>query len=150
MMTSKTTISYHIRTHLISLPDGFSSYGSNPWSHPGSIQAGILKLEDYIIQYNCLFAHDCLNGNLPTPLLDDRITFVHTTGNTRAERLNQLENFRTKTILYGTKSIKSRAVEAWNTINIDLHQLKLQGQSKSICKDKVFHYLLDKYDDEIS
>ena len=68
-----------------------------------------------------LFAHDCLNGNLPTPLLDDRITFVHTTGNTREERLNQLENFRTKTILYGTKSIKSRAVQAWNTINIDLH-----------------------------
>ena len=113
-------------------------------------RASILKLEDYIIQYNCLFAHDCLNGNLPTPLLDDRITFVHTTGNTRAERLNQLENFRTRTILYGTNSIKSRAVQAWNTINIDLHQLKLQGQSKSICKDKVFHYLLDKYDDEIS
>ena len=41
-------------------------------------RASILKLEDYIIQYNCLFAHDCLNGNLPTPLLDDRITFVHT------------------------------------------------------------------------
>ena len=112
-------------------------------------KAGILNLKDNIFQYNCLFAHDCLNGNLPTPLLDDRITFVHTTGNTRAERLNQLENFRTKTILYGTNSIKSRAVQAWNEINVDLYQLKLQDQSKSVCKSKVFQYLLDKYDDVI-
>ena len=108
-------------------------------------KTGILKLDDYIFQYNCLFAYDCLNGNLPTPLLDDRITFVHTTGNTRAERLNQLENFRTNTILYGTNSIKSRAVQAWNVINIDLHLLKLQDQSKSVCKNKIFQYLLDKY-----
>ena len=112
-------------------------------------KAGILNLKDYIIQYDCIFAHDCLNGNLPTPLLDDQITFVHTMGNTRAERLNQLENFRTNTVLYGTKSIKSRAVQAWNAINIDLYQLKLQDRSKSVCKNKVFQYLLEKYDDEI-
>ena len=48
-------------------------------------------------------------------------------------------------ILYGTKSIKARAVQAWNDINIDLHNLKLQDASKSLCKKKVYEYLLDKY-----
>ena len=109
--------------------------------------SGILNLKDYITQLNCLFAHDHINRNLPTPLLDDRINFVQTAGNTRNERLNQLANFRTKTVLYGTRSIKARAVQAWNEINVDLHHMKLQTLSKSICKNTVFKYLLNKYDD---
>ena len=105
----------------------------------------ILNLTDYIVLQNCLFAHDCINGKLPTPLLDDRITFVQTSGNTRAERLNQLVNFRTKTVLYGSNSIKSRAVKSWNDVNVELHHLKLQGESKSICKKRIYEHLLGKY-----
>ena len=108
-------------------------------------ESGILTLSDYITHQNCMFAHDCINRKLPNPLLDDRIAFVQTSGNTRAERLNQLVNFRTNTVLYGTKSIKSRAVQAWNDVNVDLHNLKLQDVSKSICKKKVYEYLLEKY-----
>ena len=108
-------------------------------------EAGILNLSDYITQQNCLFAHDCINRNLPTPLLDDKILFVSTSGNTRDERLNQLVNFRTNTVLYGTNSIKSKAVKAWNDINIELHYLKLQDVSKSVCKRQIYEYLLDKY-----
>ena len=108
--------------------------------------SGILNLKDYIIQQNCLFAHDHINRKLPTPLHDDRINFVQTAGNTRNERLNQLANFRTNTVLYGTRSIKSRAVRAWNEINVDLHDMKLQNLSKAVCKNRVFKYLLDKYD----
>ena len=108
-------------------------------------QAGILKLSEYINLQNCLFAYDSINRNLPTSLLDDRITFVQTTGNTRDERLNQLVNFRTNTILYGTNTIKARAVKAWNDINIDLHHLKLQHVSKAVCKQRVYEHLLDKY-----
>ena len=111
-------------------------------------ESRILNLKDYITQQNCLFAHDNINRNLPTPLLDDRITFVHTSGNTRDERLNQLVNFRTNTILYGTRSIKSRAVRAWNDINVDLHTMKLQYCSRSICKDRVYKYLINKYNDD--
>ena len=105
----------------------------------------ILNLSDCLMLQNCLFAHDCINGKLPIPLLDDRITFVQTSGNTRAERLNQLVNFRTRTVLYGSNSIKSRAVKAWNDINSKLHHLKLQDVSKSISKKKIYEYLLDKY-----
>ena len=108
-------------------------------------EAGILNLHDFIIQQNCLFAHDSINRNLPTPLLDNRIYFVTTPGNTRSERLNQLVNFRTNTILYGTRSITARAVKAWNDINTDLHHLRLQNLSKSTCKNKIFQYLLNKY-----
>ena len=111
-------------------------------------KTGILKLKDYIIQQNCLLAHDCINRNLPNILLDDRITFTQTGRNTRNERQNQLVNFRTKTVLYGTKSIKSRAVQAWNEINTDLHHLKLQELSKPVCKGKIFKYLLEKYDND--
>ena len=110
--------------------------------------SGILNLKDYIIQQNCLFAHDHINRNLPRPLHDDRINFVQTSGNTRNERLNQLANLRSNTVLYGTRSIKSRAVRAWNEINVDLHDMKLQNLSKSVCKSKVFNYLLGKYDSE--
>ena len=108
--------------------------------------SGILNLQDYITQQNCMFAHDHINRNLPAPLHDDRINFVHTSGNTRNERLNQLENFRTNTVLYGTRSIKSKAVQAWNDINADLHEMKLQNLSKATCKKKVFSYLLNKYE----
>ena len=108
-------------------------------------EAGILNLSDYITQQNFLFAHDCINRNLPAPLLDDRIAFVHTAGNTRGERLNHLVNFRTNTILYGTKSIKSKAVQAWNEINNDLHHLKMQDLSRAVCKRRTFEYLLEKY-----
>ena len=108
-------------------------------------QAGILKLSEYINLQNCLFAYDSINRNLPTPLLDDRIMLVQTTGNTRDERLNQLVNFRTNTILYGTNTIKARAVKAWNDINIDLHHLKLQHVSKAVCKQRISQHLLGKY-----
>ena len=105
----------------------------------------ILNLQDYIVLQNCLFAHDCINEKLPAPLLDDRIIFVQTSGNTRAERLNQLVNFRTKTVLYGSNSIKSKAVKAWNDVNVELHHLKLQDESKSICKKRIYDHLLEKY-----
>ena len=107
--------------------------------------ASILKLSDFVNLQNCLFAHDSINRNPPTPLLDNRITFVQTTGNTRDERLNQLVNFRTNTILYGTNTIKARAVKAWNDINTDLYHLKLQDVSKAVCKQRISQHLLSKY-----
>ena len=44
-------------------------------------QSEILKLKDFIIQQNCLFAYDCINRNIPTPLLDARIRFVQKLSN---------------------------------------------------------------------
>ena len=108
-------------------------------------QSKILRLIDFMTLQNCLYAYDCINGNLPNPLLDDRIALVHTGGNTQSERLNHLENFRTNTILYGSRSIKSKAVSAWNCTNTELHHKKLQNKSKAQCKEEVFNLLLNRY-----
>ena len=81
-----------------------------------------------------------MNGTFSTPLLDNRIALVCTSCNTRTERLNQLLNFRTTTVLYGTKNIESRAVQAWNDVHIDNHYLKLQDLNKSVCKKKLDSY----------
>lgn len=106
----------------------------------------ILMLKDFLTLQNCLFAFDSINANLPPPLLDERIAFVHTSGNTRSERLNHLENFRTRTVLYGSRSINSMAVSAWNSINTELHELKLQNSSRTKCKEEVSKLLLNTYD----
>ena len=57
--------------------------------------------------------------------------------------LKNLENeFGT---LYQKTGLKSKAVKARNDINTDLHHLKLQDLSKSLCTQRIFEHLLDKY-----
>ena len=73
----------------------------------------ILKLTDNISLQNLLFSHDSLNDNLPSSLTG-QLSFVNTVNNTRNEMYYQLDRFRTKTILYGTNSIKSKSVDVWN------------------------------------
>ena len=34
---------------------------------------------------------------------------------------------------------------SWNDINIDLHHLKLQDVGKSMCKERIYVFLLNKY-----
>ena len=115
-------------------------------ANPLFASSGILKLADHITLQNCLFAHDSLNRNLPYPLIDNRITLVNTGHNTLGERLNHLQIFQTRTVKYGSKSIKSKAVSSWNIINNELHHLKLQDKSKATCKAYVTKLLLGKYD----
>ena len=106
----------------------------------------ILKLADNITLQNFLYAHDCLRKNLPSSLIDERLTLVNVVDkNTKGKRLNQLEKIRTDTILYGSKSIKSKSVDAWNLINELFYQKKLQEKSKLFCKKFVTQYLVDNY-----
>ena len=39
----------------------------------------------------------------------------------------------------------SQSIEAWNSVNDDLHDEKLQTKSKAVAKYKVFNLLLSKY-----
>ena len=103
------------------------------------------KLVDSITLQNFLYAHDCLRKNLPYSLIDERFSLVTTDMNIRGMRLNQLEKIRTGTILYGSKSIKSKSVDAWNLVNEHLYQQKLQNKSKLSCKKIVTTFLLDRY-----
>ena len=107
--------------------------------------SGILILADFVKLQNFLYAHDCLKKNLPQSLIDERFVIVNNGLNTRCERLNHLQTLTTSTILYGTKSIKSKSIEAWNFINLHLHHLKLQNKSKAVAKNTVYKFLLDTY-----
>ena len=107
--------------------------------------SGILTLADFVKLQNFLYAHDCLKKNLPQSLIDESFVIVNSGLNTRCERLNHLQTIGTNTILYGTKSIKSKSIEAWNSINVHLHHLKLQDKSKAAAKNYVYKFLLDSY-----
>ena len=71
--------------------------------------SGILTLADFVKLQNVLYAHDCLKKNLPQSLIDESFVIVNSGLNTRCERLNHLQTIGTNTILYGTKSIKSKS-----------------------------------------
>ena len=104
----------------------------------------ILKLADNIGLQNLLFAHDSLNNNLPSSLIG-RLSLVNTVNNTRNEMYHQLDRIRTRTILYGTNSIKSKSVEVWNFINEHLHLEKLHEKSRLSCKKRVTKFLINRY-----
>ena len=76
----------------------------------------ILKLADYVSLQDFIHVHDNLNGNLPLSLTGN-FSLVNKDNNTRSVIYHQLDKLRTRTITYGTNSIKSRAVEIWNFIN---------------------------------
>ena len=106
--------------------------------------SGILKITDHINLQNFLFAHDSLNNNLPSSLMG-KLSLVDTVHNTRNETYIQLNRPRSKTILYGSKSIKSKSVDIWNFINKLVHHEKLHEKSRSICKGFVTKFLIDRY-----
>ena len=104
----------------------------------------ILKLTDHVNLQNFLFAHDSLNNILPSPLTG-QLSLVDSDHNTRNETWLQLNRPRTKTINYGSKSIKSKSIDIWNFINKDSYQEKLHTKSRSICKKFVKKFLIDRY-----
>ena len=104
----------------------------------------ILKLTDIISLQNFLFAHDSLKNNLPSSLIG-QLSLVNTVNNTRSEMYYQLDRLRTKTILYGTNSIKSKSIDVWNFINKLFHVEKLHEKSRPYCKKFVKKYLIDCY-----
>ena len=104
----------------------------------------ILKLTDNISLQNFLFAHDNLNFNLPSSLTG-QLSLVKTDHNIKSEMYYQLNRLRTRTILYGTNSIKSKSVDVWNFINKLFHHDKLHEKSRLSCKKIVKKFLIDRY-----
>ena len=104
----------------------------------------ILKLMDNINLQNFLFAHDSLNNNLPSSLTG-QLSFVDTVHNLRTENYFQLNRPDSKTILYGSRSIKSKSVDIWNFINKHSFVERFHEKSRSVCKIKVTKFLIDRY-----
>ena len=107
-------------------------------------KCNILKLCDIVTLQNFLFAHDSLRGNLPSSLTG-RFSLVNTVNNTRNEMYHQLNRDRSKTITYGSFSIKTRSIDIWNSINKLFHNENLQQKKKLYCKKKVTKFLLERY-----
>ena len=103
----------------------------------------ILKLTDNISLQNFLFAHDSLKNNLPCSLTG-KLTLVDTIHSTRNETYCQLDRPRNRTVIYGSKSIKSRSVDIWNYINRHSHHVKLNEKSRPVCKKIVTKFLVPK------
>ena len=100
-------------------------------------KCNILKLCDIV-------THDSLRGNLPSSLTG-RFSLVNTVNNTRNEMYHQLNRDRSKTITYGSFSIKTRSIDIWNSINKLFHNENLQQKKKLYCKKKVTKFLLERY-----
>ena len=56
-----------------------------------------------------------------------------------------ISTLSTRAVLYGTNSIKSQSIEAWNFVNDRLHHEKLQDKSKATAKETVYKLLLATY-----
>ena len=107
-------------------------------------ECSILKLIDQIKLINFLYVHDSLNNNLPT-ILNGEFSFVDTIHNTRKEMYFQVKKIKTKTSIYGTNSIKSKAAEFWNELNLLFYHVNLYGKSKSFYKKIIYKVLLESY-----
>ena len=104
----------------------------------------ILKLIDNINLQNFLFAHDSVNNNLPSSITG-QLSLVNTVHNTRNEMYYQLDRPKSRTILYGTNSIKSKSVDIWNFINLQFYQENLHEKSRPFCKKLVTKFLIGRY-----
>ena len=110
----------------------------------------ILKLRDNISLQSFLLAYDSINCQLPSSL-NKLFTFVDVDRdhNTRTETLYQLIRPRTRTILYGSNSIKSKSLDIWNYCNLHYKEKNLYAKSKSICKNFVTKVLINRYEENI-
>jgi len=108
----------------------------------------ILKLYDNISLQNFLFAYDSLNTRLPSTL-NRLFTFVDTdrVHNTRTEILFQLNRLQTRTVLYGSNSIKSKSIDIWNYFNLHFKEKQFYLKSRSVCKKTVTKIMMDKYEE---
>ena len=105
----------------------------------------ILNFSNVVNLQNFLYAHGSLRCTLPIALKGKLHLLDHNHG-TRLQGVNaQLTRPRSNTVNYGSKSIKNRAIDVWNSINSDHPQVKFFENSYSVCKIFVKKLLLSKY-----
>ena len=94
----------------------------------------ILKIADNVSLQNFLFAHDSLCNNLPSTLCG-LLQMKVTNYNLRNNDFCQLVKPFSRTITYGSLSIKSKSVDIWNYINLKNYRstnyIKLYDKSRA-------------------
>ena len=105
----------------------------------------ILKFSDFINLQNFLYAHDSLKSNLPISLRG-KLHFLDHNHETRLQGENsQLTRPRSNTVNYGSKTIKNRAIDVWNSISRNHPQVKFLENSRPVCKSFIKKLLLSQY-----
>ena len=109
-------------------------------SNPIFVGLGILKLRDFIVIQNCLFAHDALNHSAPKCFHDYFIPAKNISGiSTKSSDLGCLFVPPSNTIRYGINSITYKCISNWNSM-CKLLKLNLSSVSRPKLK-----YLLTKH-----
>ena len=107
--------------------------------------SNILNFKDIINLQNFLYAHDSLKDNLPTALRG-KMDFLDHSHETRLLTGNaQLRKSRSKTVIYGSKSINSRSIDVWNSINRNNYNVRFLEKSRVVCKIFMKKLLLSQY-----
>ena len=106
--------------------------------------SNILKINDHINLQNFLLAYSSLKSILPSSLQGD-MNFLEHPHETRNMGCLQLSRPSNKTIMYGSKSIKARSIEIWNSINKTHHDQRFLDKSLGVCKNFVKNLLLANY-----
>ena len=83
--------------------------------------SNILKINDYVNLQNFLLTYRSLKRQLPSSL-QGNMNFLEHPHNTRIMGCLQLTRATSKTINYGSRSITSRSIEIWNSINKTHHE----------------------------
>ena len=93
----------------------FKSYRTP--TNPLYFSSKVVKLEDYISILNYLFAHNHFISNLPSSF-NNFFSLVKSTHryNTRSASNNKLKVPATKTVKYGSLSIKVLSIKTWNNL----------------------------------
>ena len=106
----------------------------------------ILKLDDSIKLSNYLFAHDNFKNNLPSVLCNSMylVANIHSLG-TRNILQASFITPNTRTIVYGSNSIKSRSVDIWNSLNKLYHLKELYNQKRNFCKGFIKNRFIEGY-----
>ena len=106
--------------------------------------SNILKINDFINLQNFLLTYRSLKSQLPSSL-QGNMNFLEHPHNTRIMGCLQLSRATSKTINYGSRSITTRSIEIWNSINKIHHEQRFLDKSLAVCKNFVTKLLLANY-----
>ena len=122
----------------------FEHYQSS--AEPLYKRSEILKFADSIMLSNFIFAHSCLQNNIPSALANSIILVrPEHVQISRNQTINQVNMPAARTLTSGLNSIKFKSSHAWNKINKLFQSKNLILQGTNFCKNLLKKHFLEGY-----
>ena len=113
--------------------------GRNEPTNPLYKNLEIMKLKDILLYYNCLFAYDQINENLPENFKDFfLLTETQHNYNTRGTANKTILKTTINSTTYGLNSVKYRAATEWNKLSKHLNTEDKSQVIESL-KEQIFN-----------